>query len=77
MIAFTEDSAQLKKTMEDVAGLIRSMSSTINENSEGVAMVSDSACGLTEGMSQIKDEMSHTEEVAARLGETVSRFTQI
>ena len=77
MIAFTEDSAQLKKTMEDVAGLIRSMSSTINENSEGVAMVSDSACGLTEGMSQIKEEMSHTEEVAARLGETVSRFTQI
>lgn len=77
MIAFTEDSAQLKKTMEDVAGLIRSMSSTINENSEGVAMVSDSACGLTEGMSQIKDEMSHTEEVAARLGKTVSRFTQI
>ena len=77
MIAFTEDSAQLKKTMEDVAGFIRSMSSTINENSEGVAMVSDSACGLTEGMSQIKDEMSHTEEVAARLGETVSRFTQI
>lgn len=77
MIAFTEDSAQLKKTMEDVAGLIRSMSSTINENSEGVAMVSDSACGLTEGMSQIKDEMSHTEKVAARLGETVSRFTQI
>ncbi len=77
MIAFTDNSTQLKKTMEEVAGLIRAMSATINENSEGVTMVSNNACGLTEGMSQIKEEMSHTEEVASRLDETVSRFTRI
>ena len=77
MIAFTENATQLKKTTEEVAGLIRGMSATINENSEGVTMVSNNACGLTEGMSHIKEAMSQTEEVAARLDNTVSRFTKI
>lgn len=74
---FTENSLELKRTIDDVAGLIKGMSVTINENSDGVTMVSDNTSGLTEGMSQIKDEMLHTESVAGRLDETVGRFTRI
>lgn len=77
MQAFTANALELRQTVVDVAELIRSMSMTIGENSEGVTMVSNNACGLTEGMSQIKEEMSQTESVATRLGETVGRFTNI
>lgn len=74
---FTDNSRQLKATIDEVAELIRAMSTTINENSDGVTMVSNNTCGLTEGMSQIKEEMLHTESVAGRLDETVGRFTRI
>ena len=68
---------QLKQTMVDVATLIKGMSVTISENSDGVTMVSNNAGGLTEGMSQIKEEMLHTESATDRLDETVGRFTRI
>ena len=74
---FTDNATQLKQTMVDVATLIKGMSVTISENSDGVTMVSNNACGLTEGMSQIKEEMLHTESAAGRLDETVGRFTRI
>lgn len=77
MQSFTEDSTALKNTMEDVAGLIKKMSATIMENSEGVTMVSESTCGLTESMSQIQEEMSQTESVSGRLEQEVGRFTNI
>lgn len=53
------------------------MSSTINENSDGIATVSNNTVGLTEGISQIKEEMSQTESVSERLENTVGRFTRI
>ncbi len=74
---FTDNATQLKQTMVDVATLIKGMSVTISENSDGVTMVSNNASGLTEGMSQIKEEMLHTESAAGRLDETVGRFTRI
>ena len=74
---FTDNATQLKQTMVDVATLIKGMSVTISENSDGVTMVSNNACGLTEGMSQIKEEMLHTESAAGRLDGTVGRFTRI
>lgn len=74
---FTDNATQLKQTMVDVATLIKGMSVTISENSDGVTMVSNNAGGLTEGMSQIKEEMLHTESAAGRLDETVGRFTRI
>ena len=74
---FTDNATQLKQTMVDVATLIKGMSVTISENSDGVTMVSNNACGLTEGMSQIKEEMLHTESATDRLDETVGRFTRI
>lgn len=74
---FSNNSLELKRTITDVATLIRGMSSTISENSDGVTMVSNNTCGLTEGISQIKEEMLHTESVAGRLDETVGRFTGI
>lgn len=74
---FTDNSLELKKTIDDVAELIQGMSLTITENSDGVTMVSNNTSGLTEGMSQIKEEMLHTESVAGRLDETVGRFTRI
>lgn len=60
-----------------MAKLIRGMSSTINENSDGIATVSNNTVGLTEGISQIKEEMSQTESVSERLENTVGRFTRI
>ncbi len=74
---FTDNATQLKQTMVDVATLIKGMSVTISENSDGVTMVSNNAGGLTEGMSQIKEEMLHTESATDRLDETVGRFTRI
>lgn len=74
---FTDNATQLKQTMVDVATLIKGMSVTISENSDGVTMVSNNASGLTEGMSQIKEEMLHTESATDRLDETVGRFTRI
>lgn len=74
---FTDNATQLKQTMVDVATLIKGMSVTISENSDGVTMVSNNACGLTEGMTQIKEEMLHTESATDRLDETVGRFTRI
>ena len=74
---FTDNATQLKQTMVDVATLIKGMSVTISENSDGVTMVSNNASGLTEGMSQIKEEMLQTESAAGRLDETVGRFTRI
>lgn len=74
---FTQNSMELKKTINDVAALIKAMSVTIGENSDGVTLVSDNTNGLTEGISQIKDEMLHTESVAGRLDQTVGRFTNI
>lgn len=74
---FTDNSLRLKTTIDNVAELIRTMSITINENSDGINMVSNNTCGLTDGISQIKEEMLHTESVAGRLDETVGRFTKI
>lgn len=74
---FTDNATQLKQTMVDVATLIKGMSVTISENSDGVTMVSNNAGGLTEGMSQIKEEMLLTESATDRLDETVGRFTRI
>lgn len=74
---FTDNATQLKQTMVDVATLIKGMSVTISENSDGVTMVSNNASGLTEGMSQIKEEMLHTESATDRLDETVGRFIRI
>lgn len=77
MQSFTDNSMALKQTVEEVAGLIKSMTTTIMENSEGVATVSESTSGLTAGMSQIQDEMSQTESVSDRLEQEVGRFTHI
>ena len=77
MRGFTDKAVELKQAMEEVAKLIRGMSSTINENSDGIAAVSNNTVGLTEGISQIKEEMSQTESVSERLENTVGRFTRI
>lgn len=74
---FNDNALELKKTVDDVASLIKTMSITIGENSDGVTMVSDNTNGLTEGITQIKEEMLHTESVAGRLDQTVGRFTKI
>lgn len=74
---FTDNSTELKKTIDEVAVLIKTMSLTIGENSDGVTTVSDNTNGLTEGISQIKEEMLHTESVAERLDKTVGRFKKI
>ena len=77
MRGFTDKAVELKQATEEVAKLIRGMSSTINENSDGIAAVSNNTVGLTEGISQIKEEMSQTESVSERLENTVGRFTRI
>ena len=77
MRGFTDKAVELKQATEEVAKLIRGMSSTINENSDGIATVSNNTVGLTEGISQIKEEMSQTESVSERLENTVGRFTRI
>ena len=77
MRGFTDKAVELKQAKEEVAKLIRGMSSTINENSDGIAAVSNNTVGLTEGISQIKEEMSQTESVSERLENTVGRFTRI
>lgn len=74
---FADNSHELKNTIDEVAALIKGMSLTIGENSNGVTMVSDNTSGLTEGISQIKEEMLHTESVAGRLDETVGRFRKM
>ena len=77
MRGFTDKAVELKQATEEVAKLIRGMSSTINENSDGIAAVSNNTVGLTEGISQIKEEISQTESVSERLENTVGRFTRI
>ncbi len=77
MQSFTDNSVALKNTVEEVAELIRTMTATIMENSEGVATVSESTSGLTSGMSKIQEEMSQTESVSDRLEREVGRFTNI
>ena len=77
MRGFTDKAVELKQATEEVAKLICGMSSTINENSDGIAAVSNNTVGLTEGISQIKEEMSQTESVSERLENTVGRFTRI
>ena len=77
MRGFTDKAVELKQATEEVAKLIRGMSSTINENSDGIAAVSNNTVGLTEGIRQIKEEMSQTESVSERLENTVGRFTRI
>ena len=77
MQSFTNDSMQLKDSISDVAELIKKMSVTISENSDGITMASESTCGLTTSMTQIQEEMSQTESVSGRLEQEVGRFTNI
>lgn len=77
MKAFLSDSVELKGRMDNVAELVKHISTTIAESSKGITLVSENACDITESMNHIQDEINQTEAVSGRLAGEMARFTNI
>ena len=77
MQMFKDEANNLKESIGQVTELIEGMSHSINENTNAIAMVSESSYSLTESMNSIDKEMSGTENLTDRLEEAVGRFTTI
>ena len=77
MQKFQQDAIDLKNSTQQVAELVEGMNSSIEENTNAIAMVSESSTNLTESMNNIDEEMTQTESLTSRLETSVGRFTNI
>lgn len=77
MVEFMNDSMELKGKMDNVSELVRRISTTISESSNGISLVSENTCDITNSMNQIQDEINQTEAVSKRLAGEMARFTNI
>ncbi len=74
---FEENALNLQQTMQNVKELIRNISVTISECSDGINIAADNAGDLTNGMSEIHGEVMKTQDSANRLVDSIDMFKYV
>ena len=74
---FAESAKVLQNTMQEMAGLIHDMSTTISECSTGLSIIAGNTTDITQSMTQIQTGINDTESISNRLESEVGRFTSI
>ena len=74
---FAESAKVLQNTMQEMAGLIHDMSTTISECSTGLSIIAGNTTDITQSMTQIQTGINETESISNRLESEVGRFTSI
>lgn len=74
---FEKNALQLQETMQNVKSLIGNISVTISECSDGINQAAGNAGDLTNGMSEIHDEVMKTQSSANRLVNNIDMFKYV
>lgn len=74
---FEKNALQLQETMQNVKSLIGNISITISECSDGINLAAENTSDLTNGMSEIHNEVMKTENSANRLVNNIDMFKYV
>ncbi|MCD7709529.1 MAG: methyl-accepting chemotaxis protein, partial [Clostridiales bacterium] len=77
MDTFEESAHTLSDNMAHMAEQIDDITTTLDESSQGIALVAESAGNLTGGVGQIQEEMTKTESLSGRLTDGVDMFRSV
>lgn len=77
LYGFSENAGELKETMQQMTSFVKNIAGTISESSSGINLVAQNACELTGSISQIREEITKTEDIAGRLTTETNLFEHV